>query len=488
MAVDLTAPEGVRAALRRGLRLHEAGRSGDGLKPETVAWARRMAEGDAASEQKIREMSAWHKRHAASKSPGWDEPGKEKPGFVAYLLWGGEPGEAWADRKVAELDRAERASTPAAFTRATMRKVNPESLIRGEPLVVLRPGVVRDYDGQELDGNVTDAAQLHEMVAYFEKVQRPSGELPLIDFNHMAVGGLSFLASPEAALPMGAVLEMRVIEDDAGHGLEVVPGWTKRGRRYVDDAEGLLYPSATYRLSPTGDRMNPEPKAGAALLAFAITPTPATRADQLGAIRAYDSAGVVPPARLPADTDAPPAVVPAHDEEAPKMGMNEILAAIDGLPPEEMAALKAKLGAGDKPAAEPERMADAPPTGPERMADPVAEARGLAAAAFADGLVSARAIKPAERAVWVRAYLADPAATKAAAPAPASAVNAPVGDAARPTVSAEPPTERNAFAAFARNLGGGDLVKGLDMAKTKHPAAFNLAFSQAPAARKGGAR
>jgi hypothetical protein len=487
MSVDLTAPEGVRAALRRGLRLHEAGRSGDGLKPETVAWARRLADGDAASEQKVREMSAWHKRHAASKSPGWDEPGKEKPGFVAFLLWGGEPGEAWADRKVAELDRAERGATPAAYTRAIARKVNPESLIRGEPLVVLRPGVVRDYDGNELDGNVTDAAQLHEMVAFFEKVQRPSGELPLIDFNHMAVGGLSFLASPEAALPMGAVLEMRVIEDDAGPGLEVVPGWTKRGRRYVDDAEGLLYPSATYRLSPTGDRMNPEPKAGAALLAFAITPTPATRADQLGAIRAYDSAGVVPPARLSADTDAPPAVAPATEEEAPKMGMDEILAALKALPPEELAALMGKVSP-DKAEPEPERMADEPAAEPERMADPVAEARGLAANAFADGLVMARAIKPAERSVWVRAYLADPAATKAAAPAPASAVNAPVGDAARPTVSAEPPTERNAFSAFARNLGGGDLVKGLDIAKAKHPAAFNLAFSRAPAARTGGAR
>ncbi len=369
------------------------------------------------------------------------------------------------------------------FTRATMRKVDPGALIKGEPLVVLRVGVVRDYDGRELDGNVTDAAQLHEMVAYFEKVQRPSGELPLIDFNHMAVGGLSFLASPEAALPMGAVLEMRVIEDDAGPGLEVVPGWTKRGRRYVDDAEGLLYPSATYRLSPTGDRMNPEPKAGAALLAFAITPTPATRVDQLGAIRSYDSAGVVPPARLPADTDAPPAVAPAIEEEAPQMGMDEILAALKALPPEELAALMGELSPPKAEAeAEPERMAD------PAAADPVAEARSLAANAFADGLVSARAIKPAERAVWVRAYLADPAATKAAAPAPASAVHAPVGDAARPSVSATPPTERNAFTAFARSLGGGDTVKGLDIAKAKHPTEFNLAFSRAPAARNGGAR
>ena len=40
------APAGVVAELERGLRWHESGRSGDGLKPETVAWARRLANGE----------------------------------------------------------------------------------------------------------------------------------------------------------------------------------------------------------------------------------------------------------------------------------------------------------------------------------------------------------------------------------------------------------------------------------------------------------
>lgn len=102
--VNLTPPEGVRSALRRGLKLHEEGHSGDGLVPATVAWARRMANGEAATEEKIRKMRAWHARHAVDKRPGWENP--PTPGYVAFLLWGGAAGRAWSERKVAELDRS----------------------------------------------------------------------------------------------------------------------------------------------------------------------------------------------------------------------------------------------------------------------------------------------------------------------------------------------------------------------------------------------
>ena len=102
--VDLTPPEGVRSALRHGIKLHEKGHSGDGLVPATVAWARRMANGEAATEEKIRKMRAWHARHAVDKRPGWENP--PTPGYVAFLLWGGAAGRAWSERKVAELDRS----------------------------------------------------------------------------------------------------------------------------------------------------------------------------------------------------------------------------------------------------------------------------------------------------------------------------------------------------------------------------------------------
>jgi len=102
---DLTPTEAMASAARRGLRLHDEGKSGDGLKPETVRRANIIAERQELSEEHVREMAAWFPRHEASKTPGWDDPGEETPGFVAWLLWGGDPARAWSERKVAELDR-----------------------------------------------------------------------------------------------------------------------------------------------------------------------------------------------------------------------------------------------------------------------------------------------------------------------------------------------------------------------------------------------
>jgi HK97 family phage prohead protease len=104
-AVSMKPTAGMASAARRGLRLHEEGKSGDGLKPETVARANRLAKREEMNEDWIREMNAWFSRHeTASKSPGWDTPGEEKPGYVAWLLWGGNAAKNWSARKVKEMD------------------------------------------------------------------------------------------------------------------------------------------------------------------------------------------------------------------------------------------------------------------------------------------------------------------------------------------------------------------------------------------------
>jgi len=102
---DLTPTEAMANAAKRGLRLHEEGKSGDGLKPETVRRANIIAERQELSEDHVREMRAWFARHESDKRPGWDDPGAETPGFTAWLLWSGDAGQAWSERKVAELDR-----------------------------------------------------------------------------------------------------------------------------------------------------------------------------------------------------------------------------------------------------------------------------------------------------------------------------------------------------------------------------------------------
>ena len=104
-SVSLKPTAGMASAARRGLKLHEDGKSGDGLKPETVARANRLARREEMNEDWVREMNAWFARHeSASKSPGWDTPGSEKPGYVAWLLWGGNAAKNWSARKVKEMD------------------------------------------------------------------------------------------------------------------------------------------------------------------------------------------------------------------------------------------------------------------------------------------------------------------------------------------------------------------------------------------------
>lgn len=100
--VSLTAPESVRAELRRGLKWHEEGHSGDGLKPETVAWARRLADGAEITRDKAVKMSAWLARHAADKSGKGFSPGEgyPSPGRVAWALWGGDPAVGWSAKLV----------------------------------------------------------------------------------------------------------------------------------------------------------------------------------------------------------------------------------------------------------------------------------------------------------------------------------------------------------------------------------------------------
>lgn len=112
--LDFTPPQGVRDAFARGVELFEAGHGGDGLRPATIAWARRLAAGEDASPAKLVKMRAWHARHAVDRRPGWANP--PTPGYVAYMLWGGEPGRVWAETMVDRMERADAAREARALS------------------------------------------------------------------------------------------------------------------------------------------------------------------------------------------------------------------------------------------------------------------------------------------------------------------------------------------------------------------------------------
>ena len=94
-AVDLSAPAFMRASAKRGLALHEQGLSGDGLVPQTVEDARKMAAGNV-TEAKWRKIGAWIARHIDDLDAVQGD--EITAGLVAMLLWGGGATKASARR------------------------------------------------------------------------------------------------------------------------------------------------------------------------------------------------------------------------------------------------------------------------------------------------------------------------------------------------------------------------------------------------------
>jgi hypothetical protein len=94
-AVNLSAPAFMRASAKRGLALHEQGLSGDGLMPQTVEDARKMAAGQV-TEAKWRKIGAWIARHIDDLDAVQGD--EITAGLVAMLLWGGGSSKASARR------------------------------------------------------------------------------------------------------------------------------------------------------------------------------------------------------------------------------------------------------------------------------------------------------------------------------------------------------------------------------------------------------
>jgi HK97 family phage prohead protease len=86
-AIDLSPPEYMREAARRGLKYHEQGLSGDGIVPQTVEDARKMASGTV-TEEKWRKIAPWIARHMTDLDAIQGD--EITAGFVAHLLWGSD--------------------------------------------------------------------------------------------------------------------------------------------------------------------------------------------------------------------------------------------------------------------------------------------------------------------------------------------------------------------------------------------------------------
>lgn len=101
--IDMKPPAAVAKEAEKGLRLHEA--SGKGGTEVGWARARQLADREELSRDDVVAMASYFARHAVDKdAKGWGDDEDPSAGYVAWLLWGGEPGREWTEKTKAKLE------------------------------------------------------------------------------------------------------------------------------------------------------------------------------------------------------------------------------------------------------------------------------------------------------------------------------------------------------------------------------------------------
>jgi HK97 family phage prohead protease len=106
--IDFSPPGGVRDEAAKGLAWRdEFNRGGTAVG---VARARDLSNGTNISPDTAKRMASYFARHAVDKKgEGWS-PGQDgfpSAGRIAWALWGGDPGEAWASKLTKQIEAAD---------------------------------------------------------------------------------------------------------------------------------------------------------------------------------------------------------------------------------------------------------------------------------------------------------------------------------------------------------------------------------------------
>ena len=104
--MDMKPPAAVAAAAKKGLELRE--KFNRGGTEVGVKRAHQLAGRHAVSEEDVTAISSYFKRHTVdkqAKAHEWGDDSDPSAGYIAWLLWGGDPGEKWADGLKAKLDK-----------------------------------------------------------------------------------------------------------------------------------------------------------------------------------------------------------------------------------------------------------------------------------------------------------------------------------------------------------------------------------------------
>ena len=104
----MTPPAAVAAAATKGLELRE--KFPRGGTEVGVARAHQLAARKDVSAEDVAHITSYFARHAVdkdAKAHEWGDDTDPSAGYVAWLLWGGDAGQNWADGLMAKLAKAD---------------------------------------------------------------------------------------------------------------------------------------------------------------------------------------------------------------------------------------------------------------------------------------------------------------------------------------------------------------------------------------------
>lgn len=160
---DTTPPKGAQTEAEKGLAWRrEYNRGGTEVG---VARARDLSNGKSLSEDTIRRMLAYFTRHEGDKKgTGWSpgEDGFPSAGRIAWALWGGDAGYAWARKMVRGFDADERANGSRAAEVVALNGGRLMQMVKREALMAAL---------ESLDGEEFAPEQLHALVEGVAKLE-----------------------------------------------------------------------------------------------------------------------------------------------------------------------------------------------------------------------------------------------------------------------------------------------------------------------------
>ena len=117
--IDFKPSESTARSAARGLELRKKNKGRGGLNVQQahkagigsgVARAVSLKNRQTLSPGTVRRMKAFFDRHEKNKSPSGGKPLHQDKGYVAWLLWGGDSGRAWANKVCRQMDAADKKS------------------------------------------------------------------------------------------------------------------------------------------------------------------------------------------------------------------------------------------------------------------------------------------------------------------------------------------------------------------------------------------